>query len=159
VLLDYAKARAIAYPVDFFVDFEDSKVTWFQWLSCDAMYLYCVLLSTSALNDFVMQQPFASNTYFYLRKTITSLNEYLSDSATSLKDSTFAVVIALASLSSAIGDHTAASTHITGLQEMVRLRGGPEAFLSNPKLHIKICRSVLPVVLQPKRHSQNSVST
>jgi hypothetical protein len=130
----YNVARNITYPVDFCVNFDLSRTIWFQWLSHDVAYLHSVLLATSAMHDFIMQRPPAKTTYFHLRKTIAFLNERLSDSAVSLRDSTVAVVLTLVELAGVLGDYAAVRAHIAGLQQMVRLRGGLA------KLHIKIGR-------------------
>jgi hypothetical protein len=74
------------------------------------------------MHDFIMQRPLAKTTYFHLRKTIAFLSERLSDSAVSLRDSTVAVVVTLILLADILD---AVKAHIAGLQQMVRLRGGP----------------------------------
>jgi hypothetical protein len=136
----YNVARNITYPVDFCVNFDLSRTIWFQWLSHNVAFLHSVLLATSAMHDFIMQRPPAKTTYFHLRKTIAFLNERLSDSAVSLRDSTVAVVLTLVELAGVLGDYAAVRAHIAGLQQMVRLRGGLEGFRDNTKLHIKIGR-------------------
>ena len=117
-----------------------SKTAWFHWLSLDVAYLQSILLSASAINDFIMQRPFAKTTYFHLKKTIAFLNKRLSDSAVSLQDSTVAVAITLAGSADISGDYAAARAHIEGLKQMVRLRGGLEGFRDDTKLRIKIRR-------------------
>jgi hypothetical protein len=48
----------------------------------------------------------------------------------------------LAMMAGFIFDETAHKAHVVGFQQMVRLRGGIDAFASNTKLQIKIGRSV-----------------
>jgi hypothetical protein len=127
-------------PVEFCIDSDLSRISWFEWLISDVAYLHSVLLGTSTMNDFMLQRPPSKTTYFHRGKTIALLNEHLSDSAVSLSDSTFGTVINLTLLAELQGDDTAARTHMAGLRRMVRLRGGLEGFRDNVKLHIKIIR-------------------
>jgi len=142
----------MVYPVDKFVNFEGNKRIWFEWLTVDPAYLHSVLLATSTLNDFmttnlspndfmVTKIP-AKATYFHLKKAITFLNDQLSNTTVLLRDSSVAVVITLSSIARLLGDNTAADTHLTGLDELVRLGGGVDSFRENTKLHIKLCRYI-----------------
>jgi hypothetical protein len=74
------------------------------------------------------------------RKTLTLLNEQLSKPTNQLNDSTITVVVSLAVMSDAMGDFEALKAHIAGLRQMIRLRGGMNAFRNNAQLYIKIGR-------------------
>lgn len=71
----------------------------------------------------------------HLNKRLSS-----SDNDISLGNSTIATVILLTMFSCIINDHEAAKTHISGLQQMVRLRGGLQTVACNKKLYLKLGR-------------------
>ena len=135
-------AKETMYPAELGVDFNISQCDWFQWLLQDNAYLQCALFTASASQDLSRQKPITQITYSHLRKAIALLNENLSntDRAVSLRDSTVSVVLTLTMFSCMINDHAGAKAHILGLQQMVRLRGGIEAFRSNTKLCMKLGR-------------------
>lgn len=130
------------FPADLCVDFDITRCQWFHWLFQDAGYLQCAIFTASATQDFVCKQSITPGTYSHLRKTIALLNDNLSsnDSAVSIRDSTLSTVIMLAMFSCMMNDHNGAKAHVAGLREMVRLRGGLEAFRDNSKLYIKLGR-------------------
>jgi hypothetical protein len=124
---------------EFYVDYGDSRTVSFGWLFQDEAYLNSVFLTTSAMTDYLMKRPPAKTTYFYLRKTISLLNNQLSSAHGPIADSTVAVVLCLIRLAAGIRDFAAVDVHFTGLQRILRLRGGLEGVL-NMKLRIKLCR-------------------
>ncbi|KAH8895985.1 hypothetical protein GQ53DRAFT_36401 [Thozetella sp. PMI_491] len=104
----------------------------------DTTYLHFVLFFTSAINDVFLKRPWGRTSYYHMAQTITSLNDKLARNE--LEDSTIAVVSSLVIVCAILTDYTAAKTHFTGLQQMVRLRGGLEAFRDNLGLYIKLAR-------------------
>ena len=76
----------------------------------------------------------------HLRQTLLYLNAKLSDPAGHTLDSTIFMIITLAITAAMFEEHRVTSTHIRGLQEIVKLRGGYEFLKSFPKIHFKIER-------------------
>lgn len=68
------------------------------------------------------------------------MNQRLADSATALDDVSIVVVIVLIDFSAYLRDYQAAATHLKGLGEMVRLRGGIDAFRHRTRLFSKLVR-------------------
>ncbi|KAH8678172.1 hypothetical protein BX600DRAFT_146448 [Xylariales sp. PMI_506] len=128
------------YPIELCVDFDLGKSHWFKWLFTDAAYLNCALFTTSAMHDMLSRKPTSKATLLHMKDTISYLNRSLFDTAHSIQDSTIAVVISLSLISGVIGDIPTAKTHVAGLQRMIRIRGGLNAFQHNPKLLIKLGR-------------------
>ncbi len=95
------------------------------------------------MDDLFKRAPSSKLTHSHMKATITALNHRLSDPNLCLADSTIAVVMGLAELTGFLSDDTAAKAHVSGFQQMVRLRGGVDAFADNGKLQIKVGRSVL----------------
>jgi hypothetical protein len=118
-------------------------LTWFEWLFHDTAYLESVLLGMSAMDDFFKRASPSKLTYSHMKATITALNKRLSDPSLFLADSTIAVVMGLAELTGLLCDDAAAKAHVSGFQQMVRLRGGVGSFAGNTKLQIKIGRWVI----------------
>ncbi|KAL3476265.1 hypothetical protein BJX99DRAFT_228184 [Aspergillus californicus] len=134
--------RETMYPIEFLIDFDSSQSEWFYWLFQDVAYLQCSFFMMSATTDMLMRTPTSPNTYSQLRKSISLLNQRLCSTYTSvaLHDSTIAVVVMLTMFSCMLNDHAGARAHLSGLRQMVRLRGGLEAFKSNTKLSLKLGR-------------------
>lgn len=130
------------YPCGLNVDFDVENAISFQWLLQDAAYLHCVLFCSLAIDDTSSQKPLRQIGHYHLGKTITLLQERLVDGVNSLLDSTISIVMSLVIVSSVLGDNDGARTHLMGLQQMVRLRGGLQVFRKSPKLYDKLARFV-----------------
>ncbi|KPM35151.1 hypothetical protein AK830_g11423 [Neonectria ditissima] len=140
------------YPVEWCFQYDRTKVCWFRWLLEDNTYLQSVLFMVSAFQDLVAMQIAASGSHVSwsgnfspqtqrrLRSTIRLLQEKIQDRETQLEDTTMSVVTTLAMLADASSDTAAFEAHVTGLKEMVRMRGGLAAFNHNRQLQIKLCR-------------------
>jgi hypothetical protein len=137
---DFTTARDIFYPFGLCLKHDPSWNTWLGWLSEDPAYLHSVLMGTSALQDYILRKPASKTTYFHARKTIALLNEHLSNSVFSLRDSTVAIILGLALSAEVEQDIAAAQAHAMGLRKIIRLRGGLDSFLQNAKLHVKLRR-------------------
>lgn len=83
---------------------------------------------------------FSSQTRSRLRQTIQLLQDKIDDKDKQVEDVTAAVVIQLAVMADAMEDVDAFEAHSNGLRNIVRLRGGLEAFNNNRQLQIKLCR-------------------
>lgn len=129
------------YPVDQCIEFEKvEKREYLQWLCCDDAFFHSVLLTISAVDDYVLQRPPTDITHHHLRRTLSLLNQRLSEKDAHLVDSTVYIILTLALMAGVFGDYAAASTHIAGLQQIVRLRGGVKHLRLNSKLHFKLDR-------------------
>ncbi|KAK7426260.1 hypothetical protein QQZ08_007290 [Neonectria magnoliae] len=140
------------YPVEWCFQYDRTKVCWFRWLLEDNTYLQSVLFMVSAFQDLVTMQiaaggshtcwsgNFSPQTQTRLRHTIRLLQEKIQDRERQLEDTTMSVVTMLAMLADATSDAAAFKAHVTGLKEMVRMRGGLAAFNHNRQLQIKLCR-------------------
>ena len=111
-----------------------------MWLSYDMGFFQSVLLRASAMVDFKTRKPFSKATRQHLRKTIVLLSERLSDDTLVRSDATISIVFGLTMLADYSGDEEARRIHIGGLQRLVRLRGGLDAFWLNTKMWIKLSR-------------------
>ena len=137
----YDNIKDTMYPVDQCIQFEKvEKKEYLEWLCCDDAFFHSVLLTISAVDDYVLQRPPAQITYHHLRRTLSLLNQRLSEKDAHLADSTVYIILTLALMAGVFGDYAAASTHIAGLQQIVRLRGGVKHLRLNPKLHFKLDR-------------------
>lgn len=140
------------YPLEWCSKFDPAKVCWFYWMYHDSAYLHSLLFTVSAFQDLVacggvdvskggnLSSVFSKRTQVHLRRTFELLQEKLQDPEKQLEDVTAATVISLAMMADAIGDTAACEMHVSGLKEMVRLRGGIKALSHNRQLQIKICR-------------------
>ncbi|KAL4916376.1 hypothetical protein BDW62DRAFT_105758 [Aspergillus aurantiobrunneus] len=133
------------YPAELFIDFDIAQNEWVHWLFKDPAYLQCIFFMAFSTRDLVHNRSITPKTYSHLRDTIIRLNRQLSDAntAVSLGNSTIAVVIMLAMFSCMIDDHAGAKAHISGLHQMVHLRGGLQSFTTSPKLYLKLGRADL----------------
>ncbi|KAI8266453.1 hypothetical protein K4K58_009709 [Colletotrichum sp. SAR11_239] len=82
-------------------------------------------------------------TQFHLRRTISLLNKSLSQKNSHENEAIFHVILTLAMIASLWGDFDSAAVHLSGLQQIVRLRGGLEYLHRFPKLHFKLDRLAL----------------
>lgn len=142
------------YPANWCVESDNFNWRFFRWLFEAESYLQSILFSVSAFQDILSFKStkglnssstaieFSSETRCYLGNTIILLNKQLQDCHMQLHDSTVAVVISLAMIADAMGDTNACKTHIKGLSQMIRARGGLGAFKNNGHVQMKICRLV-----------------
>ncbi|RSL45938.1 hypothetical protein CEP54_014074 [Fusarium duplospermum] len=142
------------YPVEWCFEPDRTKVCWFRWLLQDAAYLHSVLFMVSAFQDLFSMRTtkgrksyengwgisFSAETRSRLREAIKQLQYKIDDKEKQVEDVTAAVVIQLAVMADAMEDVDAFEAHSNGLRNIVRLRGGIEAFNDNRQLQIKLCR-------------------
>ena len=140
-VLHYQAARNTAYPIEACLDFKQTNPNRLMiWLSHDTAFMHAVMATESALQDSGSLRPLTKTTYFHLRRALTLLNPRLTHSDAYLSDAIAWIVMALAIVASILNDHLTASTHLAGLQDVVRLRGGFASI--DPKLQFKIDRLV-----------------
>ncbi|KAK3197635.1 hypothetical protein GRF29_216g799822 [Pseudopithomyces chartarum] len=143
--------RAFAYhvanqslsPLDRAVDFDCLESASFDWLFKDAAFLHSVLCTSYAMSDILYPQwngtP-SPKTLLHLRKTLSLLQQKMSNPNAHQDESVLVVVQNLALLSAVFGDWVAAATHFKGLQKIIELRGNLGFLTSRPKLHFKLDR-------------------
>ncbi|KEY75195.1 hypothetical protein S7711_01635 [Stachybotrys chartarum IBT 7711] len=93
------------------------------------VYLQCALFGVSAAQDLLLKRPTSHATYAHLRKAIKVLNCNLSSTnrAVSLRDGVILAAVTTI-FACRMGDHQSARAHAAGRKQMVRLRGGMQAF-------------------------------
>ncbi|CAG9981904.1 unnamed protein product [Clonostachys byssicola] len=148
----FVESNSLLYPRELGIDYERSRSSWFVWLSYDLGFFQSVLLSASAMVDYKTKKPFSNATHQHLQKTIGLLNERLSDDNLARSDATISIVLNLTRLADYSGDEEAKRTHIGGLQRLVHLRGGLDAFRSNNKMWIKLSRLDFGLCLDTRQH-------
>ncbi|KAK0762014.1 hypothetical protein N5P37_004814 [Trichoderma harzianum] len=148
----FTTVKEIMYPANWCVESDNFNWRFFRWLFKAESYLQSILFSVSAFQDILSFKStkglnssstaieFSPETRCYLGNTISLLNKQLQDCHMQLHDSTVAVVISLAMIADAMGDTNACKTHIKGLKQMIRARGGLGSFRSNGHVQMKICR-------------------
>lgn len=124
------------YPIDQCIAFNKDESQHFRWLLHDRAYLHSVLLMALSIDDLMQRRQPTAMTRFHLHKTIVLLNDELKRDAELLSDSNVYIIMALAMAAGVFGDHSAIDAHLSGLQQLLWLRGGPQAF--HPKTLFKI---------------------
>ncbi|KAM7200333.1 hypothetical protein V8F20_005310 [Naviculisporaceae sp. PSN 640] len=122
------------------IDFDLSNRLWYQWLVKDATYTHPLLFCISASYSILQHRPLEKTALYHLDKTITVLNQRLSDPRLALQNSTTCMVATLALAFSSLGEHATARVHMNGLLQMARLLGGLGAFRHCAVLYAKIAR-------------------
>jgi len=128
------------FPLKVCIDFDERPSDYSHWFFQDVAFLHSVLLAICAIHDNVRDQPLARVTRFHLQRTLHLLNRKLAEQDGCRTDSTVYIFITLALMAGLFGDHAAAEKHMTGLRQIVRLRGGLEQLRRTPKLHFTIGR-------------------
>ncbi|KAH0425525.1 hypothetical protein CcaCcLH18_10908 [Colletotrichum camelliae] len=145
-LLASATLKETFYPVEHIVNLPrspNSEALSFSWILQDQIFLHSILFCSSAIQDRTKYAPSGKLTQFHLRRTISLLNKSLSQKNSHENEAIFHVILTLAMIASLWGDHDSAGVHLSGLQQIVRLRGGLEYLHRFPKLHFKLDRLAL----------------
>ncbi|RDW79356.1 hypothetical protein BP6252_03994 [Coleophoma cylindrospora] len=120
---------------------------WRDWLFTDVAYVHAAITVSAVVRDLLLKRESSKIPSFHLRKAISQLNKNLSYKPLSLSDATIAVIISLSMASWISQDYVSTSSHVAGLSEIVRLRGGLDSFHSNPQLQVGMTRIDLCVSL------------
>ena len=139
----YHVANQSLSPLDRAVDFDCLESASFDWLFKDTAFLHSVLCTSYAISDLLYPQWDGNpgpKTLMHLRKTLSLLQEKMSNPDVYEDESVLVVVQNLALLSAIFGDWQAAATHFQGLRKIVELRGNLGFLSSRPKLHFKLDR-------------------
>ncbi|KAF2799741.1 hypothetical protein K505DRAFT_413483 [Melanomma pulvis-pyrius CBS 109.77] len=138
--LSYGAVRNLVSPIEVCVNVDPLQPNYFAWPFYDVTFFHAAMLTTSATNDFMLKRPMTKTTYFHLRRTLHFLNQKLCEEDAFLVDSTVYVIVMLTLMAATFGDSNAAGAHMSGLQRIVKLRGGMEYLRCTPKLHYKLDR-------------------
>lgn len=90
--------------------------------------LHSILFTSQAFYDRSRGLPYGKVAQLHLAKTLYHLQKSLCDSHEATVDSTFVVVLSLATAAAILGDFDTVQKHMGGLYQMVELRGGLQAF-------------------------------
>ncbi|GKT49709.1 uncharacterized protein ColSpa_09890 [Colletotrichum spaethianum] len=135
----YGVIKETMYPIEWCLSLDSSKNPWFYWLMSDAAFLHSILFTVGLLHDSIVGKT-SKRTSFHVWKTLSLLNQNISDKDLALADSTIATVVSMCMVSEVFGDRDSAAAHVKGMRRIVELRGGIETFRHNLQLKIKICR-------------------
>jgi hypothetical protein len=138
--MTYSISENLLYPVERALDFHRVKIYWSEFVNQEQAFLTSSLLTASAINDHVMQQPPSILTIKHLRDALKYLNSQISQLNARNFFSVMFTVITLGNMAAMFGDYSAASMHIRGLERIVSMQGGKEYLRDFPKFHFKINR-------------------
>lgn len=128
------------HPIEICLNVYPRSTIWFDYLYYDVMYLHSILWTTQAYFDWISPQATSKAALLHMSKTLDLLKYRLNDPRLAIADTTIFVVVLLVMTSALLGDHEAATKHITGLYRMVMLRGGLGALREDIQIQIKVCR-------------------
>ncbi|KAK1523782.1 uncharacterized protein CCOS01_08869 [Colletotrichum costaricense] len=136
----YAVVKETMYPIEWCLQYDESKTPWFYWLLTDAAFLHSILFTVGLMNDTVKGDSPSKHTNFHIWKTLQLLNQNIADQDMALADSTIATIVSMCMVAEIFGQRDNAAAHIQGMRQIVKLRGGIESFSHNLQLQVKICR-------------------
>ncbi|OHE94943.1 hypothetical protein CORC01_09737 [Colletotrichum orchidophilum] len=136
----YAIIKETMYPIEWCLQYDESKTPWFYWLLTDAAFLHSILFTVGLLHDSVKGESASKKTNFHVWKTLHLLNKNIANQNMALADSTIATIVSMCMVAEIFGQRDSAAAHIKGMRQIVKLRGGIESFSHNLQLQVKICR-------------------
>lgn len=142
-LVNFNALKGTFYPIEHCVDLPrsaNSEALSFSWILQDKIFLHSALFYSSAVHEHVQHRQPGRMTQFHLRRTIKLLNEALSQPDSHRNEAIFHVVLTLALMAGLWGDFGTTAIHLSGLRQIVGLRGGLRYLRSHPKLHFKLDR-------------------
>ncbi|KXH66318.1 hypothetical protein CSAL01_06821 [Colletotrichum salicis] len=145
-LVNFNALEGTFYPIEHCVDLPrsaNSEALSFSWILQDKIFLHSALFYSSAIHEHVQRCKPGKLTQFHLRRTIKLLNEALSQPDSHRNEAIFHVVLTLALMAGLWGDFGTTAVHLSGLRQIVRLRGGLRYLRRHPKLHFKLDRLAL----------------
>ncbi|KAH6708293.1 hypothetical protein EV126DRAFT_408595 [Verticillium dahliae] len=143
----FSHLKDTMYPIGRHSLADSTNAYWFHWTQLDLAYLHSILYTTSFFYDNLKGEQ-SKRTEFHSYRTIQELNKQLADPTTALTDSTTTVVMGMALMAEGFGDVESAHLHITGLKQIVALRGGMKSFANRPQLESKLRRQVFALACQ-----------
>ncbi|KAI8631890.1 hypothetical protein F5Y19DRAFT_422438 [Xylariaceae sp. FL1651] len=134
------------YKIEIYIDFPRKDIQWLEPMLSDAAWLHIMAFSSRAFFDVLQRRSTQLTDHWaspHFASALRLLRERLlgDDQSDAITNSTIQVVIALATHASLQGQYEVAKCHMLGLQRIVELRGGIDAFRSYPKLILTILRS------------------
>jgi len=127
-------------PSESCVDFGPHPQLWFPFMAQQLGFTHPVLFCIYIAESLVSAKPLNKKAHHHLDGALAFINRRLTNPVTAVDDINIVVVLALIDFSAYLGDYRAAAIHLRGLAEMVRLRGGIDAFRPRPRLYAKLAR-------------------
>ncbi|KAB5542961.1 hypothetical protein GE09DRAFT_1289600 [Coniochaeta sp. 2T2.1] len=136
----------VMYPVEHCVDLATENQHWHDDLAQDIAYAQSVSTIASVYFDIIRSRNQELQKLMHMGTSLGPLRAQLAAGTdVAVTDSTIFTVVALALRSE---DLDATSTHMHGLQQMIRLRGGISALSTKRSLQIKCCRIDLALAMR-----------
>lgn len=130
-------------PVEHCVDLRKEEQRWFNDLNHDPTYCHTLVYTARTYFDAIRGQDSEPTLIMHMNNAIVVVQNKLADANLVVADSTIFTVLALAMISEVLGDAEAATKHLHGLYELIKLRGGVASLAKKHTLQIKCCRYVL----------------
>jgi hypothetical protein len=104
------------------------RTVWFPYImSSQASFYAAMSFAGSTYYSIQNLPPNTANLLGLRHKAITSINDRLSEPDICIDDQTIAAVFCMSILESVYGDTSSYDIHMSGLEKMVRMRGGLES--------------------------------
>ncbi|KAF2708916.1 hypothetical protein K504DRAFT_408203 [Pleomassaria siparia CBS 279.74] len=154
ILLNITKVTPLAtrviYPLLAVIGYQADNQQRHYPIGRDVASVYITAFAVQGFIDKVLRRQRSINpaTMLLFQKGLKLLNEILQgvDDETKISDSTMGMVLKLASAAHFEGDRQASKQHIKGLQKMVDLRGGLDAF-ENTELQVEMLRCDMSIAI------------
>ncbi|KAF2488335.1 hypothetical protein BU16DRAFT_623637 [Lophium mytilinum] len=134
-------ASTYLYPIEALHGLNPTSTLWVPLALTDPALLSSLLFSSEQFSAKVHGQRVPSSALKHLTQAVRILNARLQNPGEEISDSTIAAVAGLALTEQASGNQANWRIHMRGIQRMVEMRGGMQAFHSRPILHDKLCRA------------------
>ncbi|KAF8859126.1 hypothetical protein BDZ45DRAFT_590317, partial [Acephala macrosclerotiorum] len=131
------------YTIEKHVNLNPAKDYWLPMAFQDAALLHAFIFCADEHGTISQGRKEGPAAVIHLRKAIQIVNERLQAPVPSITDATIAVVCTFAHTEILNGNHENWIVHMRGLKQMLRRRGGMQAFESNRLLRSKINRADL----------------
>lgn len=132
----------VMYPIEQCVDLTTENQHWHDDLAHDPPYAGTVSAIAQVYFNIVRSRDQPFQKLIHTSNSLGPLREQLAAPNVVVTDSLIFMVVALALMSEGSNDLDSASTHLRGLDAMIKLRGGMMALAAKRSLQIKCCRSV-----------------
>ncbi|VUC29345.1 unnamed protein product [Clonostachys rosea] len=140
LLYQYGRLKEAIYPIDNCVEFEIIQDDYIGWFATESAFVQSILFMGSALQDLAMQRSLTRTTLFHLRKTLSLLNDALSNRKEHLNDALLYTVFNLSLIATIIGEDEAFNIHLSGIRKLMQLRNQHTRQGINSRLGFKISR-------------------
>ncbi|CAH0038767.1 unnamed protein product [Clonostachys solani] len=140
LLYQYGRLKEAIYPIDNCVEFEIIQDDYIGWFTTESAFVQSILFMGSALQDLAVQRTLTRTSLFHLRKTLSLLNDALSNRQEYLNDALLYTVFNLSLIATIIGEDEAFNIHLSGIRKLMQLRNQQTRERINSRLGFKISR-------------------